>query len=418
MAVPKPRRSLEPPLIYFAWLVVIDRVDVSLFVRCLQHLQLPAGYDSAGLVDRGRAQRLRSSCCGRALCFRRRSGARQSRRVRRDLARPPVSCRSVVCVRWPASRNRSPKCQRHGLRVVGSTRCVASDRCRRRDLDGHCFELAHVSNESHRRTRPASHHPIASSHARNSGSDTPMISYGCEMRSEGARCSRFVRTIRIRECGRAVCTFARARHLAPFIRSPSADVPPTIIYKKASNWVDRGEPALPTLRRVLAHFFERLDPLDEPWLEEHATIVLGMVAADATEIHIAGYLRSVVRDTGSPTRQPLGARPAAIALWHIAKAALVRDFAERVLRGDVPVNEPTPDSFSHWMASRLLTPGGACAIRVGRSRRRVGVVSGFQQLKRRLAPIPIKVSRTALRGLESNCTRSDSGTNRASRART
>lgn len=133
-------------------------------------------------------------------------------------------------------------------------------------------------------------------------------------------------------------------------------MPPTIISKKASNWVDRGEPANPTLRRVLAHFFERLDPADEPWLEEHVLIVLGMVAADATEIHIAGYLRSVVRQVGSPAREPLDARSVAVALWHIAKAALVRDFAERVLRGDVPGNEPTPDSFSHWVASRLLTP--------------------------------------------------------------
>jgi len=132
-------------------------------------------------------------------------------------------------------------------------------------------------------------------------------------------------------------------------------VPPTIISKQASNWVDRGEPPNPTLRRVLAHFFERLDPADEPWLEEHALVVLGMVAADATEVHVAGYLRSVVRQTGRPTREPLGARAAAVALWHVAKAALVRDFAERVLRGEVPANEPTPDSFSHWVASRLLT---------------------------------------------------------------
>jgi hypothetical protein len=42
-------------------------------------------------------------------------------------------------------------------------------------------------------------------------------------------------------------------------------------------------------------------------------------------------------------------------LWHIAKAALVRDFAERVLRGEIPVNAPTPDSFSHWVARRLLS---------------------------------------------------------------
>jgi hypothetical protein len=132
--------------------------------------------------------------------------------------------------------------------------------------------------------------------------------------------------------------------------------PPTIIHRKASNWVDRGEPANPTLRRVLAYFFERFDPADEPWLEQHAVTVLGMVAADATEVHIAGYLRSVVRQSGFPTREPLGARSAAVALWHIGKAALVRDFAERVLRGEIPANRPTPDSLGHWLATRLLTP--------------------------------------------------------------
>lgn len=103
------------------------------------------------------------------------------------------------------------------------------------------------------------------------------------------------------------------------------------------------------------HFFERFDPSDKDWLEEHVLIVIGMVGGDATEVHIAGYLRSVVRETGLPTREPLGARETAIALWHLAKAAEVRDFAERVLRGEVPVNEPTPDSFSHWLAARLLS---------------------------------------------------------------
>ncbi|MDB4875305.1 MAG: hypothetical protein JWM41_1751 [Gemmatimonadetes bacterium] len=133
-------------------------------------------------------------------------------------------------------------------------------------------------------------------------------------------------------------------------------MPPTIIYKHASNWVDRGEAPNATLRRVLAHFFERRDPSDHPWLDEHVLIVLGMVAADATEIHIAGYLRSVVREVGFPTREPLDARSTAISLWHIAKAAFVRDFAERVLQGEVPVNEPTSDSLNHWIAGRLLSP--------------------------------------------------------------
>lgn len=131
---------------------------------------------------------------------------------------------------------------------------------------------------------------------------------------------------------------------------------PTIISRKASNWVDRGESPIPTLSRVLGHFFERHADSDQAWLGQHANTVLGMVAADATEIHVAGYLRSVVREMGAPLREPLGARPAAIALWHIAKAALVRDFAERVLQGEVPANEPTPEPLSEWLARRLLSP--------------------------------------------------------------
>ena len=119
---------------------------------------------------------------------------------------------------------------------------------------------------------------------------------------------------------------------------------PTIISKNASNWVDRGEPPNATLRRILAHFFERRDPADEAWLDEHVLIVLGMVDADATEIHIAGYLRSVVRETGHPQRHPLEARSAAISLWHTAKAALVRDKAERLLREAAEAEEQADHS--------------------------------------------------------------------------
>lgn len=130
---------------------------------------------------------------------------------------------------------------------------------------------------------------------------------------------------------------------------------PTIISSKASNWVDRGESPNRTVRRLLAYLFDRHDPADEPWLDEQANIIVAMVAADATEVHVAGYLRSIARDT-HPHGEVIQVRTAAIALWHIAKSALVRDFAERVLQGEVPVNAPTPDTFSHWVASRLLTP--------------------------------------------------------------
>ena len=130
---------------------------------------------------------------------------------------------------------------------------------------------------------------------------------------------------------------------------------PTIISSRASNWVDRGHPPQRVMRRVLSFLFDRRTPEDEPWLESHANTILGMVAADATEVQVANYLRSVASNEHGATTLKDDARLAGIALWHIGKAALVRDFAERVLQGDVPVNTPTPDSFSHWIASRLLT---------------------------------------------------------------
>ena len=130
----------------------------------------------------------------------------------------------------------------------------------------------------------------------------------------------------------------------------------TIISRKASNWVDRGETANKNLRRVLSHLFNRFDAEAESWLDELALTILGMVAADATEVHIAGYLRSVAREKEIFPQDNFRARDAAVALWHISKCALVRDFAERVLNGQIPANEPTSDSFSHWIASRLLTP--------------------------------------------------------------
>lgn len=131
---------------------------------------------------------------------------------------------------------------------------------------------------------------------------------------------------------------------------------PTIIYRKAGNWVDRGESPLPTLTRILTHFYGRFAEEHLTWLREHANTILGMVAADATEIHIAGYLRSVARDEGIAWEELPGVRPVSIALWHAAKVALVRDFAERVLRGEIPVNAPTEAPLGAWLVERLLTP--------------------------------------------------------------
>lgn len=132
-------------------------------------------------------------------------------------------------------------------------------------------------------------------------------------------------------------------------------MPPTIISTKASNWVDRGEPPHHTIERVLARFLDQNSSTRPDWFRQQSETIVGMVAADATEVHIAGFLRTLLTTT-SPPRDSAMTRTAAIALWHIAKAALVRDFAERVLQGEIPVNAPTPDSLSHWLAARLLTP--------------------------------------------------------------
>jgi hypothetical protein len=126
--------------------------------------------------------------------------------------------------------------------------------------------------------------------------------------------------------------------------------------KKAHNWVDRGDAADPTIQRLLAHLYGlQLDECREQ-LEAPASAIIGMVAADATEVHVVGYLRSVARELGVDDRPLQYVRVTAIAIWHAAKAGLVRDFAERVLRGDVPANDPTPQPLSQWLASRLLTP--------------------------------------------------------------
>jgi hypothetical protein len=129
---------------------------------------------------------------------------------------------------------------------------------------------------------------------------------------------------------------------------------PILSARKADNWVDRGEPCEPVLARILAHYFDRREPLDAPWNAEHAAAIRGLVEAGGTEMHVAAYLYRVLRELGKSA--PPRGRITAIALWHAAKAALVRDFAERVLGGEVPHPVATSDSLSHWLAARLLSP--------------------------------------------------------------
>ena len=80
-----------------------------------------------------------------------------------------------------------------------------------------------------------------------------------------------------------------------------------------------------------------------------------MVEADASEVLIAGYLKYVAREQG--IEFPARARLASAAVWHIAKAALVRDAAVRLLNSDlVAQRDVVPPPLSAWLAERLLTP--------------------------------------------------------------
>jgi hypothetical protein len=97
--------------------------------------------------------------------------------------------------------------------------------------------------------------------------------------------------------------------------------------RKASNWVDRGDALEETLGRVLGHALGF--KADAPRLREHLVAIRGLVEADATEVHVTRYVRPLFplfleRDVDATLTRTLG-----IALWHIAKAGLVRDGARR-----------------------------------------------------------------------------------------
>ena len=127
-----------------------------------------------------------------------------------------------------------------------------------------------------------------------------------------------------------------------------------MINTKASNWVDRGEPPEPTLTRVLASYLELGPPENEARLREYAGAVRGMAEADATEVNIAGYLRtleSVHLTAEHPARHRRGA---AIALWHIAKVAEVRDRALRLVAEHEASSGVARVPLSTWLAQRLL----------------------------------------------------------------
>jgi hypothetical protein len=104
-----------------------------------------------------------------------------------------------------------------------------------------------------------------------------------------------------------------------------------VITPNASNWVYRGEPPEPTISRVLSSYLH-LDPkTQEEALAEYTKAVKEMAEADATEVNIAGYLRTLEERHSIDDRMARHRRAVAIAVWHIAKCAEVRDRAMRLL---------------------------------------------------------------------------------------
>lgn len=125
---------------------------------------------------------------------------------------------------------------------------------------------------------------------------------------------------------------------------------------RASNWVDRGEDPDVRLCQSLAVYLGQ-DPGDASHLREHAVAVLGMVMADATEVQVAAYLGDLDREFDRTPPPPGHRRTTAVALWHIAKAALVRDAANRLLEGPLPQPTSQVEPLSSWLRERLLEEG-------------------------------------------------------------
>jgi hypothetical protein len=121
--------------------------------------------------------------------------------------------------------------------------------------------------------------------------------------------------------------------------------------KKASNWVDRNEPLEETLARVLGHSLGLRQ--DDARLTEHVLTIRGLVEADGTEVHVARHLRAVFEAFNLPEPEGAMRRALGIALWHIAKAGLVRDYAERRARELMERLPPEP-SLSQSLRAALL----------------------------------------------------------------
>ena len=90
-------------------------------------------------------------------------------------------------------------------------------------------------------------------------------------------------------------------------------------------------------------------------LDGYVAAVRGMAEADATEVHIAGYLATIEEQRGITNYTPRDRRAVSIALWHIAKVAEVRDRAMRLLEELRPADSAKQVSLSELLAERILS---------------------------------------------------------------
>jgi hypothetical protein len=127
-----------------------------------------------------------------------------------------------------------------------------------------------------------------------------------------------------------------------------------MILESASNWVDRGEPPEPKIIKVLRHFFGFDAVVEEAELQEYAAALVAMVAADASEVQMASYLGYLEDQHGRPRSPARHRRLEAIAIWHIAKAALTRDRALRLLRGEALDIDVEHQRLSDWLAEQIM----------------------------------------------------------------
>jgi len=104
-----------------------------------------------------------------------------------------------------------------------------------------------------------------------------------------------------------------------------------MISPHASNWVDRGQAPEPELTRVLGFYLGKDPAVHGAHLRDDVTAIRGMVDASASELDLMGYIRRLEEREGLEAGPVPPRRNVAIALWHIAKCAEIRDRAVHLL---------------------------------------------------------------------------------------